>query len=91
VNLYLPATAVSLYCLMPLSANATPPATAPHPPAVPSRSPTPLPTTAMTSESFAAAAAARHAKRTACLKEAKSKKLVGTSKNDYVKECLGGT
>jgi len=32
-------------------------------------------------------AAARHAKRTACLKEAKSKKLVGAEKNAFVKNC----
>lgn len=35
-------------------------------------------------------AAARHAKRVACLKEARSKKLVGTARNSYVKNCLAG-
>jgi hypothetical protein len=35
------------------------------------------------------AAAAKHAKRTACLKEAKAKKLVGAKKNAFVQECVG--
>jgi hypothetical protein len=33
-------------------------------------------------------AAAKHAKRTACLKDAKSKKLVGADKTSYLKECI---
>jgi hypothetical protein len=32
-------------------------------------------------------AAAKHAKRTACLKDAKSKKLVGSEKTSFVKTC----
>ena len=32
--------------------------------------------------------AAKHARRTACLKEAKLKKLVGAQKSAYLKECL---
>jgi hypothetical protein len=32
-------------------------------------------------------AAAKHAKRTACLKEARAKKLVGGQKTAYVKNC----
>ncbi len=32
--------------------------------------------------------AAKHAKRTACLKEAKARKLVGAERNAYVKECV---
>jgi psiF repeat len=32
-------------------------------------------------------AAARHAKRTACLKDAKTKKLVGAEKTAFVKNC----
>jgi hypothetical protein len=32
-------------------------------------------------------AAARHAKRTACIKEARAKKLVGAQKTAYIKEC----
>jgi hypothetical protein len=41
------------------------------------------------SEAFAAQAAARHIKRTACLQEARSKKLVGSAKNDFIKDCVG--
>ena len=33
-------------------------------------------------------AAARHAKRTACLKQAKAKKLVGAEKNSFIKDCV---
>jgi len=32
-------------------------------------------------------AAAKHAKRTACLKEAKARKLVGAAKTSFVKNC----
>jgi hypothetical protein len=34
-------------------------------------------------------AAAKHAKRTACLKNAKAKKLVGAQKTAFVKDCVG--
>ncbi len=34
-------------------------------------------------------AAARHAKRTACLKDARAKKLVGAQRTAYVKQCVG--
>jgi hypothetical protein len=34
-------------------------------------------------------APARHARRTACLKDAKSKKLVGVQRDAYVKNCVG--
>jgi hypothetical protein len=33
-------------------------------------------------------AAAKHAKRTACLKEAKDKKLVGADKTSFLKGCI---
>ena len=33
-------------------------------------------------------AAEKHAKRTACLKDAKSKKLVGAQKTAYLKDCM---
>jgi hypothetical protein len=42
------------------------------------------------SPAAAADAAARHAKRTACLKEAKTKKLLGAERTAYVKNCVGG-
>jgi hypothetical protein len=32
--------------------------------------------------------AVRHAKRTACLKDAKAKKLVGADRSVFVKECI---
>src|SRR5271168_2220293 len=33
-------------------------------------------------------AAAKHAKRTACLKDAKTKKLVGAEKSAFLKDCI---
>jgi hypothetical protein len=33
-------------------------------------------------------AAEKHAKRTACLKEAKTRKLVGAQRNAFVKDCI---
>jgi hypothetical protein len=33
-------------------------------------------------------AAAKHAKRTACLKDAKAKKLVGAEKTEFLKNCI---
>jgi psiF repeat len=33
--------------------------------------------------------AAKHAKRTTCLKEAKTKKLVGAQKTAFIKDCVG--
>jgi hypothetical protein len=36
-------------------------------------------------------AAAKHAKRTACLKDAKTKKLVGADKTAYLKNCMAAT
>lgn len=33
-------------------------------------------------------AAAKHAKRTACLKDAKAKKLVGADKTSFLKTCI---
>jgi hypothetical protein len=35
-------------------------------------------------------AAAKHAKRTACLKDAKAKKLVGAAKTSFLKNCVTG-
>jgi len=34
------------------------------------------------------AAAAKHAKRTACLKQAKAKKLAGADKSAFLKDCM---
>lgn len=37
------------------------------------------------------AAAAKHAKRTACLKDAQMRKLVGAVRDEYVKNCVANT
>jgi hypothetical protein len=65
---------------VPFTALAGPTTTAP--------STTPSPAPAPTSDGTAGDAAAKHAKRTACLKQAKAKKLVGADKKAFVKECL---
>lgn len=49
---------------------------------------TPVATAPASLEPGSSDAAAKHAKRTACLKEAKTKKLVGAEKNAYVKNCI---
>ena len=56
---------------------------------------TPAPTTAAPASTSAAAsspaagdAAAKHAKRTACLKETKAKKLLGAEKTAFLKDCI---
>ena len=55
---------------------AAPPSSAPTPAASSPAPPAP------------ADAAARHAKRTACLKDAKTKKLVGAEKSAFLKTCI---
>jgi hypothetical protein len=72
---------------MPMRLMPAPPPPASHP-SVPAKAPTTLPSSAA-SDAFAAQAAARHARRVACLKEARDKKLVGAGKNSYVKDCVG--
>jgi hypothetical protein len=51
-------------------------------PASPAPAETPSPDTS------ASADAARHLKRTACIKEARTKKLVGAQRNAYIKSCV---
>jgi hypothetical protein len=46
------------------------------------------PSQAAGSASPASDAAAKHAKRTACLKDAKTKKLVGAEKSAFLKDCI---
>ena len=58
-----------------------PPATAPPPAAA-------TPATAGTANADNEAAA-RHAKRTACINQARAKKLVGAQKTAYIKGCIG--
>jgi hypothetical protein len=57
---------------------ATVPATA-NVPAAPNPAPAPAPS---------GDAAAKHAKRTACLKDAKAKKLVGAEKTEFLRSCM---
>jgi hypothetical protein len=53
---------------------------------------TPAPSTATpASAATAGDAAAKHAKRTACLKETKARKLLGAEKTAFLKDCIGGT
>ena len=62
-------------------------ATTPAPassPSTPASRPAPAPASSIDND-----APARHARRTACLKTAKSKKLVGAQRNAYVKDCVG--
>ncbi len=71
----------------------SPPAAAPSPPVpAPGSVGAPVDSVPPPADSPAAAAdaAARHAKRTACLKEAKTKKLLGAERTAYVKNCVGG-
>jgi hypothetical protein len=51
---------------------------------------TPAPATATPASTAAAAdAAVKHAKRTACLKETKARKLLGAEKTAFLKDCIG--
>jgi hypothetical protein len=87
LRLYLPAVAVSL-CIMPMSVMLAGSPASPKP-AAPAASPASSSSAAANADAFAAQAAARHAKRTECLKEAKTKKLVGANKDAYIKDCVG--
>jgi hypothetical protein len=54
---------------------------------------TPAPSTAMPASTAASTpaagdAAAKHAKRTACLKETKARKLLGAEKTAFLKDCI---
>lgn len=80
------AFAASALCLgalgLGLLALADQPAT-PQPPAPASTAPL-----AAAPPTAAGDAAARHVKRTACLKEAKAKKLIGADKTAFLKTCI---
>jgi hypothetical protein len=54
----------------------------------PSAATAPAPAPAAGSAATAANDAAKHAKRTACLKDAKTKKLVGAEKSAFLKDCI---
>jgi hypothetical protein len=59
-------------------------------PAPPTATPASMATSAPAPASTAAAgdAAAKHAKRTACLKETKTRKLLGAEKTAFLKDCI---
>ncbi|HWY97013.1 MAG TPA: PsiF family protein [Steroidobacteraceae bacterium] len=65
---------------------AAPGAAAPAAAAPPAAKTAPAPSSAPPSGD----AAAKHAKRTACLKDAKTKKLVGADKTAFLKNCITG-
>jgi hypothetical protein len=58
-------------------------------PIQPAASQTPAPSTTSPVSSPAGDAAAKHARRTTCLKETKDRKLVGAEKTAFIKECIG--
>ena len=60
-------------------------ATTASPKAVPAAA---MPAPTVSPDAPASDAAARHAKRTACLKQARAKKLVGAEKNSFIKDCV---
>jgi hypothetical protein len=64
---------------------AAPAPTAPTAPAAPAAAAIPAAGTSTDGD-----AAAKHAKRTACLKDAKAQKLVGAKKTAFVKDCVAG-
>jgi hypothetical protein len=55
----------------------------------PAATPSPAPPAASAAPALSGDAAAKHAKRTACLKDAKAKKLVGADKSSFLKSCIG--
>ena len=61
----------------------------PAPAATPASSATPAPAATPASTAAAGDAAAKHAKRTACLKETKTRKLLGAEKTAFLKDCIG--
>ena len=54
----------------------------------PAATPLAATTPAAASAAPGASDAAKHAKRTACLKDAKTKKLVGAEKSAFMKDCI---
>jgi hypothetical protein len=76
---------VACLLLVPLAANVVLGLSGPHggPPASVAAAPEKNAATAADGD-----AAAKHAKRTACLKSAKAKKLVGAQKTAFIKECV---
>jgi hypothetical protein len=77
----------AFYLLLAASLWAAPPAAA----IAPARPAAPAPPRAATAAESNAdnEAAAKHAKRTACLSQARAKKLVGARKTAFLKDCIG--
>ena len=75
----------------PTTASATSAANTPAPTAAPATAApaTAAPVPASGASSADNEAAARHAKRTACINQARAKKLVGAQKTAYIKACIG--
>ena len=89
------AFAASALCLgalgLSLLTQAAQPVTPPAATAPATSAATPAPAPAATPQSLAPVAsdaAAKHVKRTACLKEAKTKKLIGADKTAFLKSCI---
>ncbi|HXC10662.1 MAG TPA: PsiF family protein [Steroidobacteraceae bacterium] len=61
---------------------------APPSPAAPAVAAPAVTASAAASAATSGDAAAKHAKRTACLKDAKTKKLVGAEKTSFLKGCI---
>ncbi len=83
MRVLLPAMTVCLL-LLAAGSGASTPAAQSEPAASVAPAPPPLAATGTSPDNDAAA---KHAKRTACLKEARAKKLVGAQKTAYIKEC----
>ena len=77
-----PAIAASALCLSLLLLAAI--RATPQTPASPAATPSTPPTAVQTANDLAA----KHAKRTACLKEARTRKLIGADKTSFLKSCM---
>jgi hypothetical protein len=95
VRTFLPAvfTCLALASVMGgwLIAAAAAPGAGPAKPPAPATAPLPAASQKPAAAPIDNDAPARHAKRTACLKEAKTKKLVGAHRTAYVKDCMGAS
>src|SRR5580693_7594427 len=81
------AFAASALCLSALGLSLLTQAAQPVTPPADAATATPA-ATALSPAPVASDAAAKHVKRTACLKEAKTKKLIGADKTAFLKSCI---
>jgi len=81
-------SALGLSLLTQAAQQATPPAATPAATSAAAPAATPPAAPAATAPPVASDAAAKHVKRTACLKEAKTKKLIGADKTAFLKNCI---